>query len=353
MTFLKNAWYAAAWISELASKPFARRIAGEPIVIYRSESGRLVALRDRCPHRFAPLSRGKIAGENIACGYHGLTFGPSGICVYNPFSDVIPAKAKVPTYPIVERHTLIWVWLGRPELANPELIPDLSVFTRPKTWRAAFGYMQVAVNTEILVDNLLDLSHAEYLHPGNLGPGNLAAGKFTFKAVGDAVEFELASANTTAPPMFDVILPSNEKAVDFVVTGRWDPPGIVQLQSTTTYVASPKEQHVTFKGVHIVVPETSVSSHYFYAGIRNLRLDDEVLSTAIEQGLSDAFTNEDKPMVEAVQSRMESLDLLMLDPVLLPMDGAAIRVRRRLKRMIADEQALASSTDTIRSTTAG
>ncbi|HEY3656330.1 MAG TPA: aromatic ring-hydroxylating dioxygenase subunit alpha [Steroidobacteraceae bacterium] len=342
MRFLANSWYAAAWSEELTSVPFARRIADHPIVMYRSSSGKPVALLDKCPHRFAPLSKGKVSADNIACGYHGLTFAPSGTCIRNPFSTTIPAKAKVRSFPIVEAYTLVWIWMGAEEVADPDLIPDLSIFTQPASWRPASGYLRVAAHYEIVLDNLMDLSHLEFLHRGNLGAGNFATGEFTVNQNGDAIEFVLASKGTTAPPLFDALCPSNGQLVDFTISGRWDGPGIVQLHATTKFIGPPSREHVTFEGIHIVVPETETSCHYFYSGLRNMHLHDENLQQVIEQGLLSAFSTEDEPMVVGVQSRMADLDLFALHPVLLPMDGAAIRVRRRMKHLIAKESEASS-----------
>jgi phenylpropionate dioxygenase-like ring-hydroxylating dioxygenase large terminal subunit len=337
MTYLANTWYAAAWAEELGDALLPRRIADQPIVLFRDDDGKLVALEDRCPHRFAPLSLGRRVGSTIACGYHGLTFNAAGACVHNPFSSTIPPKAKVRSYPAVERNGLVWLWLGDEAAADPSLIRDFSVLESDE-WRPANGYMHVKVNYEILIDNLMDLSHAEFVHPTNLGVGGLATGDFKVRHDGDAVSFILATPETLAPPVFDFIQNSDGKPVFFTVTGRWDAPGIVDLQSTTEYPGSPREQHVTFKGIHIVVPETEFSSHYFYSGLRNVRMDDEELQVAIEAGLKLAFEQEDKPMVEAAQANMSTTDLLALDPVLLPLDGAAVRVRKRLRKMIAAEQ---------------
>ena len=70
--FLRNAWYPAGWSKDLTSEPVARKMLDEPIVLYRLPSGQLVALEDRCCHRAAPLSLGKVVGEHLQCGYHGL-----------------------------------------------------------------------------------------------------------------------------------------------------------------------------------------------------------------------------------------------------------------------------------------
>lgn len=337
MAFLMNSWYAAAWSSEVAEKPISRRIADRPVAIYRTADGQAVALEDRCPHRFAKLSMGVVKGDAIECPYHGLRFAASGVCVASPFSDEVPAKARVTSFPAVERHGLLWLWLGEPEKADSSRIVDLSDLERLDVWRPASGYMHVGVNYELMIDNLLDLSHAEFIHSGNLGPGNLAQGKFEARYVGDTVEYAISVSDTTPPPFFDLITSSEGRHVDFRVIGRWDAPGVVWLESRTRY-SDDRKSHVTLRGVHIVTPETLTSSHYFYSGLRTARTEDEKLQAMIEAGLEAAFANEDKPMVEAAQSNMSTLDLFAMDPLILPMDGAAVRVRRRLKQLIDREQ---------------
>jgi len=78
MSFIRNRWYIAAWDGEVASKPLARKICGEPIVMYRKLDGSVVAMRDACPHRLLPLSMGIREGDNIRCKYHGMLIGPDG-----------------------------------------------------------------------------------------------------------------------------------------------------------------------------------------------------------------------------------------------------------------------------------
>src|SRR5665213_2978973 len=76
--FLRNSWYVAGWNHELIDgKNLARTILERPIVLYRGESGKIVALDDRCGHRAAPLSMGRIEGDDIRCMYHGMKFDPA------------------------------------------------------------------------------------------------------------------------------------------------------------------------------------------------------------------------------------------------------------------------------------
>lgn len=79
-----NIWYVAAYGDDLKQQPLARRICNKPVVLYRTASGKAVALEDRCSHRAMPLSQGECDGEIIRCTYHGLEFGPGGACTKIP-----------------------------------------------------------------------------------------------------------------------------------------------------------------------------------------------------------------------------------------------------------------------------
>lgn len=126
MNYLKNTWYAAAWNSEVEpAKLFTRTLLDEPILFFRDSKNQLNALHNRCPHRFAPLSAGKHLGDSVQCAYHGLEFGGDGNCTKNPHGDgKIPRGACVKRYPVVERYSLVWIWMGEPEKADATLIPD-------------------------------------------------------------------------------------------------------------------------------------------------------------------------------------------------------------------------------------
>jgi len=117
--FLRNCWYVAAWDSEVHRLQLTRRLLlNEPVLLYRKSDGRVVALEDRCCHRHAPLSMGRIKGDNVECRYHGLQFDPAGKCVHIPWQENIPPSACVKSYPVVERYHWIWIWMGDPALAD-------------------------------------------------------------------------------------------------------------------------------------------------------------------------------------------------------------------------------------------
>jgi phenylpropionate dioxygenase-like ring-hydroxylating dioxygenase large terminal subunit len=132
--FPRNAWYIAAWADEVADKPLARRIGSEPVVLFRGEDGIAAALADRCCHRSAPLSLGRVVAEGIECGYHGLVIDGAGRCVKVPGQRLIPSDATVRSYPLVEKNQFLWIWLGETALADPALIVDFPYHDDAARW---------------------------------------------------------------------------------------------------------------------------------------------------------------------------------------------------------------------------
>ena len=116
--YVRNAWYPAAWSRAISRELTTRRILGQPVVLFRTGTGAVAALEDACPHRLAPLSMGRLKGDTIECGYHGMTFDCRGECVRIPGQEVIPRNARVRSYPMVENMGLAWIWMGDPAAAD-------------------------------------------------------------------------------------------------------------------------------------------------------------------------------------------------------------------------------------------
>ena len=143
---LRNAWYVAAWASEVpADKLLARTILNVPVVLWRDTTGTVTAFEDRCCHRGAPLSKGRLEGDQLRCMYHGLLFNTEGHCVEIPGQDRIPPQAKVRTFPIVEKHQWIWIWVGDASLADPCQIPDTHWLDDPE-WRSPKFYDCIGID---------------------------------------------------------------------------------------------------------------------------------------------------------------------------------------------------------------
>ena len=170
--FLRNQWYVAAQDTEIGRKPVGRVLLGDPVVMYRLEDGTPVALEDRCVHRHLPLSMGKLVGDVIQCHYHGLQYDCAGTCVKVPGQAAIPPGAKVRSYPMVERYKWLWIWMGDPAAADPDTIPDFHEFDSPN-WGARQRYLHVKANWQLIVDNLMDLTHLSFVHETTIGNAHL------------------------------------------------------------------------------------------------------------------------------------------------------------------------------------
>lgn len=169
--YAQNCWYVAGWDQDVAEgKLHAIRIAGEALVIYRRREGGLVALEDRCRHRFAPLSLGCREGDDLRCMYHGFKFAPSGRCIEIPGESAIPEIARVRSYPVESRHSWIWVWIGDPAGADAALIPP-AVGLDDARWVLRHGQLDYAAPYGLINDNLLDFSHLPYVHRNSFGAG--------------------------------------------------------------------------------------------------------------------------------------------------------------------------------------
>jgi len=169
-------------------KPFATRLWGEPVVIYRDDQGKLVAMADACPHRSVPLSLGKVEEGELVCMYHGWRFGQDGQCVDVPtLKTTSPDDEKVKYgegsakflktvtsancgnhRAVVEHEGLVYMWRGNLLEADPSLLP-----TRRKGDMETVPIdtvLDYAVDYSYIVENNLDSPHLFYLHDGSVPP---------------------------------------------------------------------------------------------------------------------------------------------------------------------------------------
>ncbi|HEY3851004.1 MAG TPA: Rieske 2Fe-2S domain-containing protein, partial [Steroidobacteraceae bacterium] len=157
----------AAGGSEIGDKPLRREVMGDFLVFFRDAHGKVVGARDACPHRGFPLSDGHLIGGQVQCRYHGIRFDGTGRCVGIPSNPraAINEAMRLKVYPTVEKSVWIWVWMGDPALADPNLIPDFNC-------QASEGYEHHFLapfgphlgNAQLIRENLCDGTHVTYLH---------------------------------------------------------------------------------------------------------------------------------------------------------------------------------------------
>ncbi len=339
MAFLRNSWYAVAWCDEVeAGAQIRRKILGEDLLIARTTAGEVRVLRNRCPHRFAPLHLGEREGDTIECPYHGLRFDLSGRCLLNPHGDgVIPPRAVIPSYPVAERHLLVWVWMGDANAADPATIPDL-IGLDPDLYAINKGYMYVAANYGLMSDNIMDLGHIEFLHKGLLGSEAVRAADINVYHDGSKVFSNRMTRNEILPPALEALYEAGGKPVDRWLDVTWYPAGNMQLVVGVAPAGSPPRIGREAPGVHLMTPETEDTTHYFWSNARDFRRDDRDLHQALEEGLIFAFEHQDKPMILAQKEAMDGEDFWSLQPAILACDAGAVRARRMLQKLIRREQ---------------
>jgi phenylpropionate dioxygenase-like ring-hydroxylating dioxygenase large terminal subunit len=340
--FVRNAWYVAAWDHEVKRELKRRILLDEPVLLFRREDGTPVALEDRCCHRQAPLSMGKLLGNIVQCPYHGLQFDSSGQCVKVPSQVKIPSGAKVKSYPIVERYQWIWIWMGDPAKADPALIEDFHWMDDPG-WGAAGSYLHVEANYLLLVENLLDTTHLPFLHPTSLGTDAFARSEFEVAREGDRIK-------VTRWLMNELPAPFHKKMGEFadgVKVDRWQvanfaPPCFVKLDVGSAPVGTGARAGDRSKGMNMwnlnaITPETAKTAHYFFAQAYNFKLDQKWIAELIRSQVVGAFL-EDMAMIKAQQQNMD----LGASPVTtLGQDKAWIAMRQIVERLIKEEGARA------------
>lgn len=336
--FLKNVWYAASWADEIdADTLFARTIINLPIVLWRDEHGEPQALEDRCAHRKAPLSLGKRVEGGVQCGYHGIAFGKDGGCIHNPHGPAVSALS-VRSYPVIDRYKIVWIWLGDPALANTDDIPDLAFADSAPDTAYSKGFLPTSASHQLISDNILDLTHADFLHPDTLGGGSVTRSKPRIEErENSSVFIEWLANNEIALPFIRSEMPHPDMLTDMWTSVLWHPNGVMKLRFGATPAGQPRDEGVDTLNAHLVTPETAITSHYFYFNTRNYRVEDGEYNSNLANALRKAFSTEDKPMIEGQQKRLGETNLFESDPVLLGTDQASTRARKVYNRLLEAE----------------
>ncbi len=345
MAYLRNCWYVAATSAEIDGTLLRRKLLDEPVVLYRTTAGVPAALRDSCPHRFAPLSKGVVVGDTLQCGYHGLRFATDGRCTLNPHAGgATPRSLDTRGYPVAERHGYIWFWPGDVAAANPDLLPStIDFLSDSEHYATVRGYLRVKANYQLIIDNLLDLTHIQFVHP-QFGVSTMDASQAlkanTAELVrdGDRVCAKRMRANSPPSDYNRKTFGITEELVDSRADMYWQPPSLIYFDLGLTKPGDAQSSLLALPAAHMITPETELTSHYFYAQGRDARIHDEHLSREHLAFTEYAFREQDEPMLEAQQENMGISDLMVLKPAMLQIDSGPVAARRVLEKLIAAEQ---------------
>lgn len=339
--YLANAWYVAAWSNQLGRELLSRTIIEKPVLLFRKQNGDPAAMSDMCAHRFAPLSMGKLCGDTVQCPYHGLRFGSDGKCVLNPHGDgKIPARMAVQSFPVAEKHKLIWIWMGDPAKADVSAIPDFSCH-EASDMAFVGGMIEVQANYQLITDNLMDLTHGEYVHQGLLSTPALVESRLETIQRGTTVYANRWMPAGPIMPAHAMIFDDHAEGemVDQWAYMRWDAPAHLLLDVGVTKQGASRSKGVWIYGTDILTPKDQFSTYYFWGITRNYKIDEPAAGQRWEQIINLAFEGQDKVMIEAQQKALGRRSIDELDPVLLLSDGGVQRARRVLASLIQEQSA--------------
>jgi phenylpropionate dioxygenase-like ring-hydroxylating dioxygenase large terminal subunit len=339
-TFPLNAWYAVAWGHEVRKgELLARAVCDETVALWRKGDGTPVALEDACWHRLMPLSHGRLDGDTLVCRYHGLAFDGSGRCTRMPSQEKPSANACVRSYPIVEKHRLLWLWPGDAAAADASLVPDWHWAEDPQ-WEGDGDTLFLGCDYRLVIDNLMDLTHETFVHGTSIGHSAIAHTPAKTTHDERSVTVERWMPDIDAPPFWRAQLgrPGN---VDRWQIIRFEPPCTIVLDvgvapAGTGALQGDRGQGVNNRVLNTITPSTGSACMYFWSLVRNHHLRDQTLTTQLRQANARIF-EEDRAVLEAQQRSIEARPGQPMRN--LNIDAGSLWARRLIEAMVAGEAA--------------
>jgi len=267
--FLRNYWYVGAYSDEVTHEPLSRVLLGEPVVLFRTKSGAPVALEDRCAHRLLPLSMGKVIGDAIQCHYHALEFDGTGACVRIPGQERIPPQMKVKSYPVFERDNCLFIWMGSSEDADEAKVPEIFGKLFQEGWGNTKLHCRVEGNYQLVIDNLLDLSHLATVHASTVGSMHVAdMAQVETGRDGDRVKVSRWTMDVPAAKTYQQF-GNYDANIDRWQISEFSPPSYFRINNGSAVAGTGAregkgEKPWDFWVCHGITPSTEDSTHYFW-----------------------------------------------------------------------------------------
>ena len=343
--FLRNAWYVAAWDHEVTRDLRAVRVLGDSIVLYRTEAGEPVALEDACRHRKLPLSMGRLKGDELECGYHGLVYDRAGICTRIPGVKRVPGSVCVRSYPAVSRYGLVWIWMGSVAQAHSATIFPVEHWDDLHWGRNDGGSMIVDCNYLYVTDNLLDPSHVAWVHRTSFGNEACEDEPVQTTVSTEGVIAARWLQNVEVAPFYapfvtfegrcdrlqhyEVRFPSHA-----IIRALFVPAG------TGGHGRPIHDKALLMDSYNFMTPIDAEHTRYFWFQMRNFSPADERVSKIMDDAVREAFT-EDRVILNAVHRGFANQVTPNID---LAIDRAPMQLRRGLTQLIAAEQLTTTTT---------
>jgi vanillate O-demethylase monooxygenase subunit len=337
--FVRNEWYVAALSSEVDRSLHDRKILGVGVLFYRRQDGVVVAMRNRCPHRSFPLSHGRLEGDRVVCGYHGLCFASNGRCVEVPSQASVPASLRNRAFPVVERAPFVWIWMGNPALADPSTIPDHH-WLRAPDYASYVGYIHCRSSYVRLHENVLDLTHFPYVHGEAVGGQDYIKAPFTVETRDGGVVITRRLAGQPVNPAYARAIGNEGNRCDRTSESWFKTPAFHIAHATIDDLDGGVNGRTAFhfKIIHCFTPETAHSTHYFYANARDTAIDDMTL-TAQGEAMTRATFLEDEEALELVERTWTDEAIDDFEELSVRGDLAGLHMRRLIAARAAAEGA--------------
>ncbi len=304
---VRNAWYVAGLSTEISRDIISRRLLGVDVALYRTLAGEPVAVRNRCPHRSFPLAMGKLEGDILVCGYHGMQFDPAGRCVNMPSMPIVPANANVRSFPVVERAPLVWIWMGHPDKADESLVPDTHWLSDTDTWKSVTGTLPMNADYVSMHENLLDQTHFPFLHPGTVGTPEYARSKLDARREGNSVMLDRVLKNSAPPGIYGIPAGIMHKKVDRYSDAAYVSPAMHRAFAKIIDHSpdAGKPSVYRFNITHLITPENNGRIHYWWFNSRDFAHEDAEIDKFMFEASTKAYT-EDVDALEAILKVVQS-----------------------------------------------
>ncbi len=334
---IRDCWYVAALASEITRELKERTLLGTTVVMYRTLDGQPVIMDNRCLHRSFPLSRGRLQGDSVVCGYHGMVYGPTGQCEGMPSLERAPGHARLRSYPVAERGPLVWVWMGDALKADAALIPDTAWLNSPD-WASVGGQFHMHTNYVAMHENLLDQTHFAVLHADSVGTPAYARSALDVTTEGDQILIARALRDSEPPPIYGIPMKLTGRKVDRFSDSRFTSPAI-HIAHARIVNPNPQEgEQAEFRVniVHMFTPERQNTIHYWWFNSRDFSLDDAAASDYLRESSSKAY-QEDVDALRWIQETLDAHEEPVHELSFGP-DKPGLLMRRTLLKLAHQEQ---------------
>jgi len=338
----REQWYVAGTAQEFGREIVARQILGDPLVFYRTEAGEPVALWGLCPHRLMPFELGSLRDDEVVCGYHGFTFSAQGKCVSIPTSEQISPACRVRSYPLVERGPWVWIWMGEGAPDHDRLpdASDIGLGADPGEWRVdVTRTFDLQARAQLLIDNLMDLSHLAFVHVNSVGPAEIALLQPEITRDGDRLGVTRTTTDVPRDGFVTFLMPDAPDRIWSALVTDFYSPALINAGGPWVWGSTPDGARGEAVGklnfIHAMTPAGPNRTHYFGVLTRNFRQDDDALSGMLS-AQNDMVRDEDVTALEAIEKVVDRYGDIRREISVKP-DAGALSVRRLIRKLILAE----------------